>query len=160
MSRQNVLASVVYQTAIRLKDQNFNQFRQTKKREQLIAELCAMQFLTHCIGSECLSDSQTRTVIFELQNQYGYETKELSERLKVSFDTSDSSPEYHEVVFQMQKLLSSCIFELTQKKKGYLDRTSMYIKAFHNLPRAFLSITDKEKILPQEALKYALAYLK
>ena len=55
---------------------------------------------------------------------------------------------------------SRVILSAMQKEKGYIRTVSSYIKAFHNLPRAFLSITDKSRISPAEAIDYSKSYLK
>ena len=84
----------------------------------------------------------------------------LWESLKEASDASDLSAEYEELLFTMHWILSDCINSVTQKKKGYINSVSLYIKAFHNYPRAFLSLTDKSRISAEEAIDYSKSYLK
>ena len=73
---------------------------------------------------------------------------------------SDYSDEYEELLFDMHFILSECINSAVKRKKGYVSTISRYIKAFHNYPRAFLSLADKSKISPLEAIEYSKSYLK
>ena len=160
MSRQNILASVLYHMAVSLKRKDSDEFRKKKNREKLIEQIAAMQFLTHCVGSKYISSSKIPFIISVLQNTYEYETYELYALLNEASEKADFSDSYEEVLFQMQEILCACILELTQRKKGYPERVSLYLMGFHNLPRAFLSVMDRSKISPNEAIEYSAPYLR
>ena len=160
MSRQNILASVLYRKSVSLKGKGSDEFRRKKNHERLIKQISAMQFLTYCVGSKYIPSSKLPFIISVLQNTYEYETEELYALLNEAAEEADFSDSYEEVLFQMQEILCACILELTQKQKGYPERVSLYLMGFHNLPRAFLSVTDQSKISPDEAIEYSAPYLR
>ena len=160
MTRVNVLASVLYRKSVSLKTQNFNKLIWNNNRNELVSSLSAMQFLVGCIGLKNISHSQAEEIISVLHAAYHYDTKEFSDLLREASDESDYSDEYEDVIFRMHSILSECINSAIKKEKGYILTVSSYIKAFHNLPRAFLSITDKSKISPSNAIEYSKSYLK
>ena len=100
------------------------------------------------------------SIISTLQNAYEYEEEDLYELLNAASEEADFSDSYEKVLFQMQEILYACTSELTCRKKGYSERISLYLMGFHNLPRAFLSVTDRSKISPDEAIEYSASYLK
>ncbi len=159
MTRSNILASVLFRTSVSLKNQNFSKLVWKHNRDKLISSLSAMQFLTSCIGLKNITLSQTDEIISILQNSYGYDTDEFSDLLREASEEASYSDEYDEILFQMHYILSDCINSATQKGKGYINTISRYIKAFHNLPRAFLSLTDRSKISPKDAIEYSKSYL-
>ena len=112
------------------------------------------------IGSKNISHTQAEEIISVLHDTYDYNTEQFSNLLREASDKSDFSDEYDDVIFQMHLILSTCINSIVKKEKGYILTVSSYIKAFHNLPRAFLSITDKSRISPAEAIDYSKSYLK
>ena len=122
MSRQNVLALVLYHMAVSLKRRDFSKYRRKKYRENLIVRLSAMQVLTQCIGMKSLDASKLPSILSLLRETYEYETEELYELLTQASEDADFSASYEKVLFQMQEVLFSCISELVQKKKGYLQR--------------------------------------
>lgn len=160
MTRGNVLASVLYGKAVSLKNQNFNKLVWKHNRDKLVSSLSAMQFLTACIGLKNISLSQAEEIISVLRVAYNYNTEDFSDLLKEASAESDHSVDYEELLFQMHYILSDCIKCATQKRKGYIDTISRYIKAFHNFPRAFLSLTDRSKISSKDAMEYSKSYLK
>ncbi len=160
MTRLNVLASVLYRKSVSLKNQNFNRLIWNNKRNELVSSLSAMQFLVACIGLKNISHSQAEEIISVLHVTYNYNTEEFSDLLRKASDESDYSDEYDNVIFQMHLILSKCINSIIKKEKGYILTVSSYIKAFHNMPRAFLSITDKSRISPSDAMEYSKSYLK
>ena len=160
MSRQNILASVLYRMALTWKRKGSDGFRRKKSRKKLIEQISAMQFLTHCVGSKHISSSQLSSVISVLQRTYEYETEELYSLLNEASEEADFSDSYEKVLFQMHEILCACILELTKRTKGYSERVARYLMAFHNLPRAFLSVTDRAKISPEEAIEYSESYLR
>ena len=119
-----------------------------------------MQFLTACMGLRDISFPRAEQIITTLNVTYEYDTDNFSDLLKEAVEESNCSAEYEDVIFQMQWILSNCINCVVKKKKGYILTVSKYIKAFHNFPRAFLSLEDKLKISPSDAIKYSKSYLK
>lgn len=160
MTRANILASLLYRTAVSLKNMNFNKLVWKHNREKLISSLSAMQFITGCIGLKNISLSQTKEIISVLSTSYGYNKEELSNALKEASAMADYSDEYEELLFEMHFILSECVNSVVQTKKGYINTISRYIKAFHNYPRAFLSLADKSKISPMDAIEFSKSYLK
>ena len=158
MTKTNVLASVLYRSAVSLKNQNFKKLKLKRYRDELINSLSALQFLTHCVGMKSISFSQAQMIVSVL-NTYNYDTDALLKSLEEASDESDFSADYEELLFKMHWILSSCINSATQKRKGYINSINLYIKAFHNFPRAFLSLTDKSKISALEAIEYSKSYL-
>ena len=160
MTRTNILASMLYRIAISLKNMNFSKLVWKHNREKLISTLSAMQFITGCIGLKNISLTQTEEIISILSTSYGYDKDELSNSLKEATAMSDYSDVYEELLFDMHFILSECINSAVKRKKGYVSTISRYIKAFHNYPRAFLSLADKSKISPTDAIEYSKSYLK
>lgn len=160
MTRGNVLASVLYNTSVSLKNRDFNKLSRKHNRDKLISSLSAMQFLTACIEADSISLSQAEQIITVLKVEYNYDTDQFSELLKEAEERSDHSPEYRDIIFQMHLILSVCINSVTEKRKGYIETVSRYIKAFHNFPRVFLSITNRSRISPSDAVEYSKSYLK
>ena len=159
MAKANVLASVLYRLAISLKNQDFKKLIFKRHRKDLIYTLSSMKFLTHCIGMKSISPYQAEKIVNLLKDTNNIDTDALAESLKEASDESDFSVDYENLLSEMQQILSSCIDILLQKKKGYIDNINLYIKAFHNYPRAFLSLTDKWKISAEEAIEYSKTYL-
>lgn len=155
MTKNNVLASVLYRMAVNLKNQDFNKLIYKRKREELISSLTAMQFLTHCVGMKHISFQQADIILSVLRHTYNYETDDISDLLIEASDESDYSVQHEDLLFQMHLILSSCIKETMKKNKGYINSISRYVKGFHNFPRAFLSLTDKAKISPKDATEYS-----
>ena len=160
MTRVNVLASVLYRKSVNLKNQNFNKLIWNNNRNELVSSLSAMQFLVACIGLKNISHSYAEEIISVLHVAYHYDMEEFSNLFIEASDESDYSDEYEDVIFQMHSILSACINSAIKKEKGYILTVSSYIKAFHNLPRAFLSITDESRISPSNAIEYSKSYLK
>ena len=160
MTRVNVLATVLYHMSVDLKNQNFNKLLWKHNRDKLLSSLSAMQFLTACMGLRDISFPRAEQIITTLNVTYEYDTDNFSDLLKEAVEESNCSAEYEDVIFQMQWILSNCINCVVKKKKGYILTVSKYIKAFHNFPRAFLSLEDKLKISPSDAIKYSKSYLK
>ena len=160
MTRTNILASMLYRIAVSLKNINFSKLVWKHNREKLISTLSAMQFITGCIGLKNISLTQAEEIISILSTSYGYDKDELSNSLKEATAMSDYSDEYEELLFNMHFILSECINSAVKRKKGYVSTISRYIKAFHNYPRAFLSLADKSKISPTDAIEYSKSYLK
>ena len=159
MTRINVLASVLYSKSVGLKSRNFNKLIWNNNRNKLVSSLSAMQFLVASIGSKNISHTQAEEIISVLHDTYDYNTEQFSNLLRKASDESVFSDEYDDVIFQMHLILSMCINSIVKKEKGYMNTVSRYIKAFHNLPRAFLSMTDKSRLSPSDAIEYSKSYL-
>ena len=159
MTKANVLASELYRLAVSLKNQDFQKLKLKRYRKDLINCLLSMQFLTHCVGMKSISLSQAEMIVSVLKDTNNLDTDSLEKLLKEASDESDLSVDYENLLFTMHWILSSCIDILLQKKKGYIDSINIYIKAFHNYPRAFLSLTDKSRISPEQAIEYSKVYL-
>ncbi len=160
MTRVNILASVLYSISVSLKNQNFKKLGWKHNRDKLLSSLSAMQFLTACIGLKNISLLQAEEIITILNVTYSYDAESFSNPLKEASEQSEFCDEYDKVLFQMHSILSNCINSTMQKRKGYIHTIGSYIKAFHNLPRAFLSLSDKLKISPTDAIEYSKPYLK
>ena len=159
MTRINVLASVLYRKSVSLKNQDFNKLIWNNNRNELVSSLSEMQFLVACIGLKNISHTQAEEIISVLHIAYNYNAEEFSNLLREASDESDFSDKYDDVIFQMHLILSTCINSIVKKEKGYMNTVSRYIKAFHNLPRAFLSMTDKSRLSPSDAIEYSKSYL-
>lgn len=159
MTRVNVLASVLYRTAVRIKNSNFNKLVWRCNRDNLVSSLTAMQFLTGCIGLKNISLLQAEEIISILRNTFDYGIDDFSDILKDASAESDYPIEYEDLLFQMHFILSECINNIMHTKKCNIATVSRYIKAFHNFPRAFLSLTDSSKISPEDALEYSKSYI-
>lgn len=70
------------------------------------------------------------------------------------------SYEYLDLIEEMEGLLKSCASCLTAKYPGYKARCGKYMQAFHNLPRAFLSLDNRMHISVAEARGYAGFWLR
>ena len=159
MTRSNVLATVLYRSAVGLKNRDYSKLIWNKNRKALIDSLASMQFLTHCIGMNCISDSQAEIILSTLKNTFNFEIDELRDLLNEAIPESNISQDYRDLLFHMHLLLSSCIQEITEWKSGCAESVRKYILGFHNMPRAFLSLSDKMKISPAEAWEYSKSYL-
>ena len=160
MTRGNVLASVLYRMSVDLKNQNFNKLLWKYNRDKLLSSLSTMQFLVACLGLKNISLSQAEQIIFTLNDTYECDTDGFSDLLKAATEESDYSAEYYDVLFHMHWILSDCINSVAKTRKGYILTISKYIKAFHNFPRVFLSLNDRLKISPSDAIEYSKSYLK
>ena len=126
MTRTNILASMLYRIAVSLKNMNFSKLVWKHNREKLISTLSAMQFITGCIGLKNISLTQTEEIISILSTSYGYDKDELSNSLKEATAMSDYSDEYEELLFEMHAILSECLNNVVQTKKGYIDCICIY----------------------------------
>ena len=135
MTKANVLASVLYQLAVSLKNQDFKKLIFKRHRKDLIYTLSSMKFLTHCIGMKSISPYQAEKIVNLLKDTNNIDTDALAESLKESPDESDFSAEYEALLPEMQRILSSCIDILLQKKKGYIDSIIISISKLFTITR-------------------------
>ena len=135
MTKANVLASVLYRLAISLKNQDFKKLIFKRHRKDLIYTLSSMKFLTHCIGMKSISPYQAEKIVNLLKDTNNIDTDALAESLKESPDESDFSAEYEALLPEMQRILSSCIDILLQKKKGYIDSIIISISKLFTITR-------------------------
>lgn len=160
MTRSNILASLLYKTAVELKKYDFGKLIWSKYRNDLIDSISAMQFLTHCVGMRCISDKQAEIIVSVLKNTFHYDTDEIADQLKDAAAKSDYSQNYYDLLFNMQLCLASCIHEITERKRNCAESVRRYIFGFHNMPRAFLSLSDRMNVSPDEALNYSKSWFK
>ena len=157
MTRTNLLASVLYQSALNMKSLDPRSLRREKNREKAMEALSMMQFLTGCLGMRQISDEQTEIILSVLEHTYHYDVSELAEPLKDAEAVTDLSPEYDDLLFHMHRILSDGLSAI-MRKDG--DSAWRCMAAFHNLPKAFLSLGDTGKISPQDAWEWSKSYLK
>ena len=157
MTKANLLASVLYQSAIAMKSMDLQGLRRKKTREKAMEVISMMQFLTNCISMRHISDEQTEIILWVLEHTYHYDVSELSEPLKDAEAVTDLSPEYDDLLFSMHLILSDGLSAI-MRKDG--DSAWRYMAAFHNLPRAFLSLGDSQRISPRDALEWSKSYSK
>ena len=157
MTKANLLASVLYQSAIAMKSMDLQGLRRKKTREKAMEVISMMQFLTNCISMRHISDEQTEIILWVLEHTYHYDVSELSEPLKDAEAVTDLSPEYDDLLFSMHLILSDGL-SAVMRKDG--DSAWRCMAAFHNLPRAFLSLGDSQRISPRDALEWSKSYSK
>ena len=131
-----------------------------KHRKNTISALSMMQFLNSCIAMKHISDEQAKIILSVLSNTYAYDISKITAPLKEAFPDSEYSESYHNILFHMNLIISACIKELSDNHSGCIERAIRYMKGFHNLPRAFLSLTNTWKITAEEAWEYSKSYLK
>ena len=157
MKKANLLASVLYQSAIAMKSMDLQGLRRKKTREKAMEVISMMQFLTGCLGIRHISDEQTEIILSVLEHTYHYDVSELSEPLKDAEAVTDLSPEYDDLLFSMHLILSDGLSAIVRKDG---DSAWRCMAAFHNLPRAFLSLGDSQRISPRDALEWSKSYSK
>lgn len=157
MTRTNLLASVLYQSALNMKSLDPRSLRRKKNREKAMEALSMMQFLTGCLGMRQISDEQTEIILSVLEHTHHYDVSEVSEPLKNAEAHTDLSPEYDDLLLDMHVILSDGL-SAVMRKDG--DSAWRCMAAFHNLPRAFLSLGDTGRISPQDAWEWSKSYLK
>ncbi len=160
MTRANLLASVLYQSALTGKRLEPRSLRRKQNRERAVEALSMMQFLTNCISMRHISDEQTKIILSVLEHTYHYDISELSEPLKNADAHTDLSAEYDDLLFHMHLILSDGLSAVIHQSKGYRNHVWRCMTGFHNLPRAFLSLGDSQRISPQDALEWSKSYFK
>ncbi len=160
MTRTNLLASVLYQSALTMKRMDLHSLRRKQNRETAVEALSMMQFLTGCLGMRHISDEQTDIILSVLEHTYHYDVSELSEPLKNADAHTDLSAEYDGLLFHMRLILSDGLSAFIRRYKGYQNHVWRCIAGFHNLPRAFLSLGDSRRSSPQDALEWSKSYFK
>ena len=65
------------------------------------------------------------------------------------------SYEYLDLLEEMEEILKACQSALLWQEHGYKEQCSIYMQAFHNLPRAFLPPENRMRISVAEAREYA-----
>ena len=157
MTRANLLASVLYRSALPVKRLNPRSLRRKQDRERAMETLSMMQFLTGCLGMRQISEDQTEIILSVLEHTHHYDVSELAEPLRNAEAITDLSPEYDDLLFRMRLILSDGL-SAVMRKDG--DSAWRCMAAFHNLPRAFLSLGDTGRISPQDAWEWSKSYLK
>ena len=115
MTRTNLLASVLYQSALNMKSLDPRSLRRKKNREKAMEALSMMQFLTGCLGMRQISDEQTEIILSVLEHTYHYDVSELAEPLKDAEAVTDLSPEYDDLLFRMRLILSDGLSAVMRK---------------------------------------------
>lgn len=151
------MAEKLYQLAIQLKHCKKSDL--VFQRKALIRTLSTMQFFIRCIGMPHISDQQAELIVTAFKDIPNNDPNDISADSITAPSEVDYSEEYDDLLLKMSFILFCCIKVLTEKKKGYQQAFQTYILGFHNLPRAFLSVADRRKITPQEALEYAKSYI-
>ena len=131
-----------------------------KNRDEVMRTLSEMQLLTACMGLDEITDEQVEIILSELSERAGEDLSETAAALKETSPNADTSETYRGLLFRMHRMLTACQRELSAREKGYARRAQTYMLAFHNLPRAFLSVSDRARISPEEAERYSDSYLK
>ena len=157
MTRANLLASVLYRSALIVKRLDPRSLRRKQDRERVVEDFSMMQFLTGCLGMRQISDEQTEIILSVLEHTHHYDVSELAEPLRDAEAVTDLSPEYDDLLFHMRLILSDGL-SAVMRKDG--DSAWRSMAAFHNLPRAFLSLGDTGRISPQDAWEWSKSYLK
>ena len=157
MTKANLLASILYQSSLTMKNMDRQGLKRKKKREKAFETISMMQFLTGCLGIRHISDEQTKIILSVLEHTYHYDVSELSEPLRNAEARTDLSPEYDDLLFSMHLILSDGLSAI-MRKDG--DSAWRCMAAFHNLPRAFLSLGDSQRISPRDALEWSKSYSK
>ena len=157
MTRANLLASVLYRSALTVKRLDPRDLRAKQDRKKALEALSMMQFLTGCLGMRQISEEQTEIILSVLEHTHHYDVSELAEPLRNAEATTDLSPEYDDLLFRMHLILSDGL-SAVMRKDG--DSAWRCMAAFHNLPRAFLSLGDTGRISPQDAWEWSKSYLK
>ena len=75
-------------------------------------------------------------------------------------DNPNYSIEHIKLATFMSNQITECILFLTTKSKNYKNTVSRYVWGYHNLPRAFFSLSNPMRISPTEAMEYYKPYLK
>ncbi len=156
MTRHSILAELLYANAISLKRYSDRSLLFSKARKNLLNELMEMQFLVNNLCIKTLTDEHLSMILNIVQIPNAH----FVQALKTADPTIDLSPEYDDLLSEMRQMVLSCMNLITSKPKGYRRNVLLHIQAFHNLPRAFLSVTDRRKITISEAREYASFYLK
>ena len=157
MTRANLLASVLYRSALTVKRLDPRSLRRKQDRERVVEAFSVMQFLTGCLGMRQISEDQTEAILSVLEHTYHCDVSELAEPLRDAEAVTDLSPEYDDLLFHMRLILSDGL-SAAMRKDG--DSAWRCMAAFHNLPRAFLSLGDTGRISPQDAWEWSKSYLK
>ena len=91
--------------------------------------------------------------LYQIQTQ-------INELIFLLNDNPNYSGQYTELATFMSNQITECISFLNSKGKAYRQTVSRYVWGFHNLPRAFLSLSNPMRISPDDALEYYKPYLK
>ena len=168
MTRANLLASVLYRSALTVKRLDPRSLRRKRDRERAVETLSMMQFLTGCLGMRQISDEQTEIILSVLGHTHHCDVSELGNggfRMRVfapatvqeATDMVYAAFDYADRDRNPVLILSDGV-SAVMRKNG--DSAWRCMAAFHNLPRAFLSLGDTGRISPQDAWEWSKSYLK
>lgn len=85
--------------------------------------------------------------------------RKVESLLLIASEDSAFSDAHRKVAVLMEQSLSACVSLLDRKGRHYRETICRTLWGFHNLPRAFLSGEHREKITPEDALRYFEAYM-
>ena len=90
--------------------------------------------------------------LYEMQPQ-------INEIICLLKNNPDYSNEHIKLAMFMSNQITESISLLNTKEKNYRNTVKKYVYGFHNLPRAFLPLSNSMCISPDEAIKYYKSYL-
>jgi hypothetical protein len=158
MTRNSVLAELLYVKAIEMKTMPFPSFLFSVSKRRMAENFNFLQFITSCLSMQTISDYEADRILEKLASDFQFSNIDFSEAFQTAKAASNHSVEYQDVLFLMNDILSSCMAEILRKRPAKTKLRRLFF-AFHNLPRAFLSLSDRRKITPAEAIEYARSYL-
>lgn len=155
MTRVAVLAERLYDMGIGLKKHTPSNLKRRKLRQECIRDLSAMQFLVYCIGIKRISDEDARAIIRVLDAYRHPRLQNFADSLLEANEEADYSEEYDGFLFEMASSLDYCVSILSSKQTAEYGAVCKAMWAFHNAPRAFLSLSHGMKISLQDARKWS-----
>ncbi|MBO5047141.1 MAG: hypothetical protein J6D19_01880 [Clostridia bacterium] len=158
MTRNSVLAELLYTKAIEMKTMPFPLFFSSKSKRRMAENFNFLQFVTSCLAMQTISDHEADRILEKLVSDFHFSNADFFDAFQNAKAFSDHSPEYQDILFLMNDILSSCMAEILRKTPDKIKLRRLCF-AFHNLPRAFLSLSDHRKISPAEAISYSTSFL-
>lgn len=158
MTRASILADRLYDMGIGLKRFDQSKLARKKYRQECINDLSAMQYLVHCIGKQRISDDDAHKIIYVLDAYRHPRLQNYAEHLLDADEMSDYSDEYDELSFDMASSLTYCTAILAGRRKDEYGAVCKIMWAFHNAPRAFLSLSHGMRISLQDARNWGIKF--
>lgn len=156
LTRVSLLAELLYDMGIGLKRFDPSKLARKKYRGECIRNLSAMQYLVHCLGMKHIADEDARKILALLDTHRHSRLQNYADGFLEAEAESDYSDEYHSFLFEMASSLTYCISVLSSKRKGEYDTVCKVMRAFHNAPRAFFSLSNGMKISLQDAKQWGI----
>lgn len=155
MTKVSVLADRLYDMGIGLKKYTPSSLARKRVRQECIRDLSAMHFLVYCIGMKCISDEDARRIIPVLDAYRHPRLQNFADSLLEANEEADHSDEYDSLLFEMSSSLGYCVSILSSKQTAEYGAVCKIMWAFHNAPRAFLSLSHGMRISLQDARKWS-----